>query len=124
MNYKVEKIAIDMVSSLISEFQYALIYYFSEVCLCNVVEMKEFDINQCQEARFFGEKKELHLYRVDDQMKAVLVSDGEAPVYVDKKYAVSNQFKKAGNAIIAREYIDYDQDGQLNVKLTRLKGIE
>ena len=123
MNYKVETIDINNVNLLINNYQYALIYNISKIELCAVSDMDDFDLQQCQEARFFDDNTELHIFD-NDGMKAVIISDTNESVYVDKVYAITNKFKSAGNRIVVREYLEYDEDGQLHVGITRLKGIE
>lgn len=56
-------------------------------------------------------------------MQAVEVSDTGEEDIVIKEYELDGYFKKIGNTVLVQEYMEYDEDGQVYVGLTRLKGI-
>lgn len=109
----------------IKEYKYALIYMISEIKLCKTEELKE-DLkwDECLEARFFSSDKELHIFEIDGERKAVKVSDTEEDEIFEKKYLLSDKFSALGKTICVKEYLNYDKDGQVFVELTRLNSIE
>ena len=73
---------------------------------------------------FFSEDKELHFFDLDGEMQAVVVSDEDGNDELVKEYELAGKFRNVGNSVFVKEYIDYDEDGQANVVLTRLQGIK
>ena len=69
MAYNVEKVA-DISKALEAEnrmnYKYALLYRLSEVKLCETVQLKDSDLKECIEARFFSEDREFHLFETDE----------------------------------------------------------
>ena len=63
-------------------------------------------------------------FRRDGQMQAVEVRDKDEKDEIVKTYDLANKFQAAGKIIKVKQYIDYDKDGQANIALTRLTGIE
>ena len=105
---------------------YALIYLISEMHLCRMKELDVDSINwpECLEARLFCENSEVHIFETEDGRKAVLKEDDGTEDTFVKKFQMSNKFKEMGDAICVKEYLSYDEDGQVYVALTRLSGIE
>ena len=86
--------------------------------------MDDTDWEECLEARFFSERAELHLFERDGDMQAVeIADDGSDKDTFIKKYQLDSKFAAMGRNIYVKEYLDYDEDGQINVSLTRLYGI-
>jgi hypothetical protein len=112
------------------EFEYALLYMMSEeLRIRRTDEPGEICWEECLEARFFSEDKELHLFCDGESMKAVCVSDeGECEsddIQIQiQKYLLDKRCSGIGKTLVVQEYLEADEDGQIQVKLTRLKGIE
>lgn len=130
------EIAYKEAESVYGNYDYALIYYLSEVYLGKIKKDNsdiKIDWDECIEARFFSEKGELHIFRDDEsgEIKFVVIEDTNDSDYdtVIKKYAITPKFKFNDNGmkldvIKVKEYISYDEDGQAYVVHTRLAGVE
>lgn len=127
MAYKVEKVA-DVSEALKRErresYKYALVYCLSEVKLCRTEQLKDADFEECTEARFFSEDRELHLFETEEGMCAVEVFDDGVSDFVLKKYKLASRFSENGKTLVVKEYLNYDEDGQAVVGLTRLMDLE
>ena len=134
-------------------YRFALAYMISELRLMPVEDWTGIDLDECLEARIFGENAELHIFREDDKWMAVEVQDvavapedGEEEIsnpdtekvpgdaFIDRAYALrGNMIQMISGTcgeevpkykeIIVREYIDYDEDGQATTVKTRLVGL-
>ena len=124
MSYKLEKLEFSKACEKISEYQYALLYMISEVILNKTELLGEINWEECTEARFFSEDKELHFFDVDGKKQAVAVSDEDGKDELVKEYELAGKFRAIGSSVFVKEYIGYDEDGQANVVLTRLQGIK
>ncbi len=124
MAYHVENIEITKAYESITMYEYALVYMLSEVILCKIENLPKLNFEQCLEARFFSEDKELHIFETEEGKKAVEVSDVNKEDSIIKKYEIAPKFSKVGKVLVVQEYLEYDSDGQAVVGLTRLKGIE
>lgn len=107
-----------------TDYEYALLYRLSEIVLCKMEQLEDFDLKECVEARFFSADKELHLFEVEEGMCAVEVTDDGVTDYILKKYKLAPKFAGVGEQLVVKEYLDYDADGQAVVALTRLCGVE
>ena len=127
MAYKVETVT-DIAKALDTEYRnnytYALVYGLSEVKLCEMRFLKDSDLKECREARFFSVDKEFHLFETEEGMAAVVVTEEDGTDYILKKYELAPKFSEAGNVLLVKEYLDYDEDGQAVVGLTRMVGLE
>lgn len=124
MGYTVSNIGFETMKEQILQYEYALLYMISEIHLCKTEELKDIDWEQCQEARFFSENKEMHCF-IDEEgkFKAVSVIDtNKDDIYV-KSYRLAKSFQKYGKILQIKEHLAYDEDGQMYVALTCLKGI-
>lgn len=109
----------------IEKYPYALLYYLSEVKLTECAKLVgEIDFSQLLEARFFGEQGELHIFRDEEQLRAVEVKETGKTDYIEKKVILGKNFQEAGRYLRVRKYVDYDEDGQAFIALTRLHRIE
>lgn len=109
----------------IKKYEYALVYMISEIILCRTNELELTDPEECLEARFFSNDRELHIFEQNGKMTAVeIIDDGEQQDICEKKVPLDDKFQKNGTTLSVLEYLSYDEDGQVFVKLTRLKGIE
>ena len=130
MGYKVEPINAEEAKKEIVSFDYALIYMISEVILKRIDELEVINWEECEEARFFSKNKEIHFFREDDTLQAVKVSDDANEDKEDKmdsmqkRYYLASKFRDLGQYVLVKEYLKYDEDGQVQVAQTRLMGIE
>lgn len=123
MGYKIAELEPEKAYASVRDYEYALIYMISQVKLCKTEELKETDWEECLEARFFSKDKELHIFEDEGEKKAVEVNDDGQDDIIEKKFQLDNKFKEVGNCVLVQEYLAYDNDGQVRVELTRLKGI-
>ena len=124
MAYQIAELEISKALERRTSYEYALVYRLSEIVLCRMEQLKSFDLKECMEARFFSEDKELHLFETEDGMCAVEVTDDGTEDCILKKYELAPKFAGAGKRLVVQEYLDYDDDGQAVVALTRLRGVE
>ena len=124
MSYEIKRMSTEEARPHIPDYEYALIYLISEIILTKTDCISEINSEECTEARFFSEEKELHFFRRDGQMQAVEVRDKDEKDEIVKTYDLANKSQAAGKIIKVKQYIDYDKDGQANIALTRLTGIE
>lgn len=109
----------------IVKYPFALLYYLSEVKLTECAKLAgKIDFSQLLEARFFGEQGELHIFRDEEQLRAVEVKEIGKTDYIEKKEILGKNFQEAGRYLMIRKYVDYDDDGQAVIALTRLSSIE
>lgn len=118
-------------------YEYALVYMYSEMLLLPFSKWKDIDIEECLEARLFGPKGELHLFRQGDELFASEIRDigkeideavpanAEIHAYdaIDRIYAIRENCRthvSGRSEVIVREYISYDGDGQAITARTRL----
>ncbi len=105
------------------QYKYVLLYNMSSLVLDKAENVDKIDWEECLEAYFFDETKMLHVFEYDGQLKAVEVED-ENPEHISlKKYVLQPKFGKLGKYLMVKEYLTYDEDGQVVVSLTRLSGI-
>ncbi len=124
MGYRTERVEMPISAGQIREFDYALLYGISSVQLTRTEALNEIDWTECQEARFFSEYRELHVFEDEEGKRAVLVADDGDGDRLVKRYEMAPKFSGIGRALKVVEYVAYDEDGQLRVALTRLAGVE
>ncbi|MCI9101288.1 MAG: hypothetical protein HFH59_05430 [Lachnospiraceae bacterium] len=124
MSYRIQKVESDNVFERSMGYEYALVYMISEMLLCKTSELPKVNWEECLEARFFSKDKELHIYEEDEEWKAVEVTEENERDCLVRRYQLANRFKSLGALLCVHEYLDYDDDGQAMVSLTRLAGIE
>lgn len=118
--------AIDLQESyqIPTDYEYALLYMISEIILCRTEKLPPIDWEECQEARFFSGDKELHIFEGDDGMQEVCVQDADEDIILIKEYELDNKFRNIGKTVLVQEYLAFDEeDGQVRVEKTRLRGI-
>jgi hypothetical protein len=123
MAYQIKKLELAEAQGEIAKYDYALIYLMSERLLLPVSALPEIAWDECMDARFFSDDGELHIFEEDGQLKAVQVSDAGEEDTVVQKYELAKRFSNLGKTLLVQEYLEADEDGQMQVKLTRLKGI-
>ena len=115
------KISFDEAKDRIREYSYSLIYMLDGIKV-NREPVSSVDWEECMEARFFGEKGELRIWRDgSDYQAAEVTQNGE---YINEDYEIAKRYQDAGKKLSVRKYIDYDSDGQAFVKSTLLYNLE
>lgn len=104
-------------------YEYALLYMISEIIFCRIEDLPFIDWEECQEARFFSEDKELHIFDGDNGMQSVFVQDTDEDIILKREYELDSRFCDIGKTVLVQEYLAYDDDGQVFVQQTRLSGI-
>ena len=107
MAYTVKKMSFEEAKKQIQDYEYALIYGISEICLTKTESLLEINWDECTEARV-------------SEVKDAGTNEDE----IIKTYELANKFKTQGKKISVKEYLDYDADGQAEVVLTRLLSVE
>lgn len=123
MSYTVERMDAEKVLESIAEYQYALVYKMSRIIFCKTADFDQADWDECLEARFFDENRELHIYEEDGGRLAVKVTGTTDSDCLMKKYELQPCYFGENRYLCVCEHIDYDEDGQASVVLTRLTGI-
>lgn len=124
MGYRIEKTDFEEALRHAAEYDLALIYEIGGIRLCDTRSLPGTDWTECQEARFFAEDRELHLYEQDGEMTALEIYDDGDDNTIVKRYKLDQRFRQVGKILRVKEYIKYDEDGQAFIALTRLCGIE
>ncbi|MCM1540822.1 MAG: hypothetical protein NC121_06115 [Blautia sp.] len=123
MSYTAERMDAGKALEHIGEYPYALVYGMSGITFCRTADLKEPDWDECLEARFFGEDKEMHLYGEEGEWRAVRVTGTMDEDCLVRKYALQDRYFGPGKYLCVCEHLEYDEDGQASVALTRLMGI-
>lgn len=123
MSYTVERIDLQEVLADLTAYQYALVYGMSGIFFGRTADCGEPDWEECLEARFFDENKELHLFEEDGRLCAVKVTGTMDEDCLVKKYVLQERYFGRGSCLCVCEHLCYDEDGQASVALTRLTGI-
>lgn len=120
-----KKISIDEVKSSMQNYEYAYLQMISEHILDKVVAISSVDWDELLEGYIFNDDSQIHIYREDDELKAVILSDDiEDAHIIDRRYELAGKYKGIGNKVIIREYLKADEDGQSYIAASRLVGIE
>lgn len=126
MTYSIQKTDAQSAIAHAKEYTYALVYMMSRMILCRTKDLPQLDWAECLEARFFDADGELHIYEEDGYLQAVKIADKtEQDPYscLTRKYQLADRYHPTGHLLYVREYLDYDEHGQVYVSLTRLAGI-
>lgn len=123
MSYTVERVDTDKALKDIAGYQYALLYMISEIIFCRASDISEVNWDECLEARFFDEDKELHIYEDDGRQCAVKTTGTLDSDCLIKKYELQERYRDLGKLLCVCEHLKYDEDGQTMVALTRLFGV-
>lgn len=115
---------IDELEKITGKFEYGVFYNLSSIQLLVSPEAEKIDWDECYEARFFSRDKELHIFEKDGEKRALLVEDEECDETVIKGYLLAKKFENVGKSILVKEYLQYDEDGQAYVALSRLCGVQ
>lgn len=126
MSYKIDTVTMEDVKEMYKNYPYALLYMMSELVFAKTEDLENVLWEECLEARFFGEKGELHLFQINGEIRCRRIEDedgeAEGEVLTDK-YKLDGRFRKLGNGVVVKRYLKYDDDGQAYVALTRLAEI-
>ena len=127
--YRKQSIPIEEAKQQIDQYRFGLVYQLEKILLGEVEKIRsEIVWEECLEARFFSEEKELHIFDYNGKYIAVCIEDQEGSresILEGKLIKLSNQFHKQSgfDAYKVKKYIHYDEDGQAVIELTRLMGL-
>lgn len=124
MSYIAESVEMDKALEGILQYRYALMYMTDGIVFKNTAEIGNIEWDDCIEARFFDEERELHVYEDDGCLRAVEARKTSDDDCLIKKYELRKRYFGANKCLRVCEHLDYDKDGQAFVALTRLVGIE
>lgn len=120
----VNKIDLQKPYQIPTGYDYALLYMISRIILCRTESLPPIDWEECLEARFFSEDRELHIFEGEDGWQEAFVQDTDEDMILIREYELDrNRFYKIGKTVLVQEYLNYDDDGQVYVERTRLRGI-
>ncbi|MDU1443558.1 MAG: hypothetical protein E6916_08590 [Clostridium cochlearium] len=112
-------------------FKYVLVYFYDKVLL-DKLENVDLNIENIIECRIFNENKEIHIFKVNGKLKAILFNDSkwnkddiicEEYLTIDSKK--DKNHRRYGKKIKVFQYIDYDEeDGQAYISYTRPYKVE
>lgn len=104
-------------------FKYAILCLLGGIKILKPSEIEPGDWEEFIEAWLFDENSELHLYREDDRVYAVSVSDA-GNEKIDEESCLVCYKMRGGKKLLVREYFEMDQDGQAVIVHRRPAGIE
>lgn len=107
----------------INNYQYAVIYNISDMYFGKTEAFGGIDEEQLLEGYLFDEEKELHIFREDDEIQ--MIEFKECDNFSLDRVDCSFSLKKnvLGKELLVREYLDYDNDGQVFIAFKRMIGI-
>lgn len=111
---------LDEARAMCLDYPYVLVRELSRIWL-GETRKAEINWDEITQIRFFSERAELRLFRRDGALQAVLLEDDSEGDCLDKTFPLAHN-GAFGTWLTVREYLDYDEDGQLFVKASRLKG--
>lgn len=99
------------------QVKYALAYLLNEVKLLPIEEFENVEKDLIIEARFFSENKEVHVFKNQGKLEAVLIEDGDREDCIKEKQILMEVF---GKGLIIKNYIEYDsEDNQAYISYSR-----
>lgn len=130
MKYSITKLSIDEAIREINSCSYIILYRYDGIELKQAATVTEPEIKDtdCFEIRAFSGTKEIHLFEGESaETVAIRIMDDEdgdlTADVMEKKYKLSRKYAPYTKVCI-KEYLEYDEDGQMYVAVTRLSGIE
>ena len=129
----IKSIEFGQAKAIAEKCAYALLYKIESIDLVKISEGVNIEelLDECYEARFFDEEREVRFLRDDDAdmtgefgTSVIEEADAGSCIRHDKKYVLANRYKGSGKTVIIRQYLLPDEDGQMCVVATRLVGIE
>lgn len=104
--------------------QWVLVRQLSAVAMGEVSKIP-IDWEDVTEVRFFDDEKEIRIFERRGKLCAAVIADVAEDVegvdFRDRTFPLEHR-GVFGQEITMREYFDYDEDGQIFVVATRLKG--
>ena len=116
-------ISIEEVKQTISDYEYGLVYENSAMLFGQTEELREVDWEQLQEAFFFDNNAQLHIFSDEDELKAIIIEDEEGDEYQLRTYLLNRtdaRTSAVGKELVVKEYLEQDEDGQVYIKCTRM----
>lgn len=83
---------------------------------------QDINIDELLEARFFSEKEEIRILRINGEFICTWRSDDNNDEFIETEYKIGNA--SLGKAITVKRYFRYDEDGQASLSEPRLCGWE
>ena len=99
---------------------WALVHCLSRVTLGPVPAA--IDAEELIEARFFSAGEEVRVFRSGGELRAVRLCGEPEDNTLEQTYRIKNP--KFGSSLKVRRLLEADEDGQMNVTVTRLTGWE
>lgn len=115
-----QKIDLAEAKSQVSQMKYGLIYEISDVIFDRMDSIVEINWAELIEGYFFDDTTQIHIYDTEEGLQAVCFIEPENARYVDKEYELIRKYQKIGKKVKKREYLEFDEDGQVYVFYTRL----
>lgn len=115
---RIEPIAVQEALDLGRSLPYALVRALSEAALGPAPEALELD--ELIEARFFGPREEVRLFREEGALKAVRLVPEAGDVTLEERFPLTSP--KFGGSIEVSSVLEDDEDGQYHIACTRLTG--
>ena len=120
-----KKVTFEEAKNRIQDYDYALIYEISEMLFDKVEKISEIYWDEVQEAYFFIEKSQMHIYLSDDVLEAIVYTETDEDVtFVDRRYELAGKFSNIGREVKERNYLEFDDDGQAFVAYSRLVSVK
>src|SRR5690554_6339853 len=111
--------ALDLKALSARGFQYGLLYSYDGVQL-DKIENIQLNRDKLVEVRFFNNLEEIHVFKRDG-FEGVLFTEEEEDEVVEETHLLigSGQDNRFGKALLIKNYVDYDEDGQAFIAYTR-----
>lgn len=120
-----KKVTFEEAKNRIQDYDYALIYEISEMLFDKVEKISEIYWDEVQEAYFFNEKSQMHIYLSDEVLEAIVYNEtNEDVTFVDRRYELAGKFSNIGREVKERNYLEFDDDGQAFVAYSRLVSVK
>lgn len=119
----VKKMELAEAKQQIAQMKYGLIYEISDVIFDCIDGIAEINWDEMIEGYFFNDKEQIYIYETEEGLQAVCFTEPENAGYVDKEYELAGKFQTLGKKVKKREYLDFDEDGQIYVAYTRLTDV-
>lgn len=120
-----KKVTFEEAKNRIQDYDYALISEISEMLFDKVGAISEIYWDEVQEAYFFNEKSQMHIYLSDDVLEAIVYNEtDEDVIFVDRRYELAGKFSNIGREVKERNYLEFDDDGQAFVAYSRLVSVK
>ena len=104
-------------------FKHAVICLYSGIKVLEPSGITPGDWEEFTEAWLFDENSGLHLYREEDRVREVSLTDAKN-AEIDETSCLVRFKMRGGRTLIVREYFEMDEDGQAVIVHRRPAGIE